>query len=94
MRFRKRLFTALALLSILWIVGGFLISSDAYQETTQTSTDAAYNTGAAIGAGAMSTLSLCSGLILLTVFSLLAWRNGVGLKAEQRHKEQLEVMRG
>ena len=67
MRFRKRLFTLLALLSILWIMGGFLLSSDAYNETTAGSTSEAYNAGAAIGAGALGSVLSGSGSTILAV---------------------------
>ncbi|HML21867.1 MAG TPA: hypothetical protein PKD09_09475 [Aggregatilinea sp.] len=87
MRFRKRLFTGIALLLTvflaLWIISGLStdpepgVNEDAYQ----------------LGQGAGVTILLCVGLPIIAFFALLAWRNSVGLRNEQRHQEQLEAIK-
>lgn len=102
MKFRKQFFSVLALLALLWIGAGFIISSDAYTETVEENAVTAQSqamqdageAGAAIGATIGLTIFLCTGLPFLLLFSLLAWRNGAGLKAEQRHQEMLAAQRG
>lgn len=107
MRFRKNLFSILALLSVLWIVFGFSVSSRAYSTVTSItptpvtgSSLSAQDTanlraaGAGIGAGLGLTFFLCTGGLPFIVFSLLAWRNGVGLTRERMHREEIEALKG
>lgn len=101
MRFRQRLFMVLALMALAWIAYGFYVSANVYQrqtaenETTiSASQQGAAQAGTAIGTGIGLTFFLCSGLPFFVLFSLLSWRNGVGLKREQMHKEQLAAIKG
>jgi len=104
MKFRSRLFGALALLSPAWVCYGvFTASSVASTMLSATVTpatnldaetaQAARAAGVGIGAGIGLTFFLCSGLPLFVLFSLLSWRNGVGLRKEQMHREQLEAIK-
>lgn len=99
MRFRKWLFTLLALLALAWIVMGLSATSNAFQTGVARNAalegvqqDAA-NTGTTLGAGLTSTVTLCTGLPLLLLFSLLAWRNAVGIREKKRHQEVLQALR-
>jgi hypothetical protein len=105
MLFRKRLFTLLALLALGWIALGFW-STSTYNATRNAEVGAevserpGYQAGQVVGSGLALTFFLCTGLPLLLTFSLLAWRNGVGLRNERRHQEEvahrqrvLEMMR-
>lgn len=104
MKFRSRLFGVLALLSLAWICYGvFTASSVASNMLSATVTpagnldaetaQAARAAGVGIGAGIGLTFFLCSGLPLFVLFSLLSWRNSVGLRKEQMHREQLEAIK-
>lgn len=104
MKFRSRLFGVLALLSLAWICYGmFTASSVASNMLSATVTPAgnldaetaraARAAGVGIGAGIGLTFFLCSGLPLFVLFSLLSWRNSVGLRKEQMHREQLEAIK-
>lgn len=95
MRFRKNLFTILALLSIAWIIYGLSATSSAASrqlQSEQAQESAAYQAGTAIGAGLSTTIFLCTGGPLFVVFALLAWRNGVGLTNKKRHEETLAAL--
>lgn len=102
MRFRKRLFTVLAILSLGWIVWGLSVTGGAVGTSSERA-DATYQqdsierasatVGIGIGAGLSTAIFLCTGLPLLLLFSLLAWRNGVGLREKQRHEEMLAAVR-
>lgn len=59
-----------------------------------TTADAAFNAGAGIGGGLGVTFFACTGIPALLLFGLLSWRNGVGIKTEQRHREQIEALKG
>lgn len=97
MRFRANLFTVLAILALLFIIYGFAVSSNAFNAVVSTPVPAssadARTAGAAIGAGIASTTFLCMGSPFLVLFSLLAWRNRAGIRAEERHQEQLDAIR-
>jgi len=70
MRFRKRLFTALAILSLAWIALGF-VSAKSYntQRDTEVGTEvserAGYQLGQAVCSGFAITFFLCTGLPFL-----------------------------
>lgn len=103
MKFRSRFFGVLFLISLAWVCYGLSLSSAAFSNTvamqvtpsgnlsaeeTQTLRTAGAGIGASIGVG----FFLCTGLPLALFFGLMSWRNSVGLKNEQRHKEQLEAI--
>ena len=98
MKFRRTLFTILALLALAWIVYGLFVSAQATSETiasaeTRAGTNTeAFQAGAAIGGTAAVTFFICSGAPFLLIFGLLAWRNGVGIQNERRHQETLAAM--
>lgn len=104
MVWRRRIFWGLALLSLLFIVAGLGVFSEAHEQTvTQgladtgyaegTTARAAYEAGATIGAGIGMSASLCIGGFLFLVFALLAWRNGAGIRTAKRHYEQIQAIR-
>ncbi len=96
MRLRMWIFSVLALLAAGWLCYGLVIVPQATNQTLQqapkTGDNAAYKAGAAIGGGIGLTFFACTGLPLFALFSLLAWRNQAGLRTEQRHQEQLDVL--
>lgn len=98
MLFRKRLFTILAILALGWIALGFL-STSSYNAKRNLEVGAevverpGYQTGQAVGSTLALSFFLCSGIPAFTVFSLLAWRNGVGLRNQREHRELLETIR-
>lgn len=105
MKFRSRLFGFLALVSLLWVCYGLSLSSAAFSNVvgatvtpsgnlTAEETQNLRTAGAGIGAGLGVTFFLCSGLPLALFFGLMSWRNASGLKNEQRHKEQLDAIKG
>lgn len=91
MRFRKRFFGILALLTVIiaiaWIATG--LSATEEKETTSE----AEEVGKTIGQGIGVSLILCITLPLALFFALLSWRNSVGLATERRHQEELEALR-
>ena len=106
MLFRARFFGLLALLSLAWIVYGFVATGNAASNVLSTpvasgsdtvlskaDAQAATNAGVALGTGLGLTVFACTGLPFLLVFGLLSWRNSVGLKTQKRHEETLDVMR-
>ena len=105
MKFRSRLFGVLALLALAWLCygmfaytsyfGTFLNRATPVPSGSLSSEDrtAIQNAGATIGTGVGMTFVLCTGLPLLALFGLLSWRNGVGLRKEQMHREQLEAIK-
>lgn len=95
MRFRKRLFTVLAILCLLWIAygctsAGQVTSKQLQSQQAQSST--AYQAGTLIGTSVISTVFLCTGVPLFFLFALLAWRNGVGLTNKKRHEETIAAL--
>lgn len=105
MKFRSRFFGVLFLVSLAWVCYGLTLSSAAFSNTvgvrvtpsgnlTAEDTQALRTAGAGIGAGLGVTFFLCSGLPFALFFGLMSWRNSVGLKNEQRHKEQLAAIQG
>jgi parvulin-like peptidyl-prolyl isomerase len=102
MRFRMWLFSILALLSLGWIALGFSATSQVVSDISKTAVPtsqylspedakAARDVGTAIGSTMSLGVFLCTGLPLLIVSSLLAWRNQVGIRSEKRHKEQIAL---
>jgi hypothetical protein len=106
MRFRKNFFAVLAFLSLLWMCYGVFGSSAALSNFVDRATPipagglsseeraAAQNAGATIGAGLGLTFFACTGLPLFAFFSLLSWRNSVGIRKEAMHREQIEALKG
>ena|SRR3989304_4781640 len=105
MKFRQRLFWALAILSLVWIAMGFTATEEAVNEVLQTpvptlegmsqeTADSLQEAGTAIFAGASMTVFLCTGLIGFFIFALLAWRNGVGLRNRRQHEEMVAAVSG
>lgn len=103
MKFRSRFFGVLFLLSIAWVCYGLSLSSAAFSNVvgatvtpsgnlTAEETQSLRTAGAGIGAGLGVTFFLCSGLPFALFFGLMSWRNSVGIKNEQRHKEQLDAI--
>lgn len=91
MKFRKRLFSLLAVLVVLngivWITS---YNDDVQQIEVQNETEqAARDVGEGIGV----TIILCLSIPFFVAFALLAWRNSVGLRAEERHQEHIEALR-
>lgn len=100
MKFRSRLFGVLFIFALLWMCGGAALTSSAFQQTLNrnpnaddTTANTAYAAGATIGGGIGLTFFLCSGLPFAALFGLLSWRNSVGLRREQMHKEQIEAIK-
>jgi hypothetical protein len=94
MLLRKRLFTILAVLALAWMALGFLSTSSYNTKRNvevgaETSTSAGYQAGQVVGSGMVITFFLCTGLPALVTFSLLAWRNAVGLRNERMHREEV-----
>lgn len=95
MLFRKRLFTVLALLAVLWMAYGCTATSqvtDKQLQSQQAQSSSAYQAGTFIGAGLSGTLVLCTGVPFFFLFALLAWRNGVGLTNKKRHEETIAAL--
>lgn len=88
MRFRKRLFTGLALL-VLILLAGIYLSYASTEPTEDVTSEDAFNLGKAAG----FSMFACVLLPLFALFALLGWRNSVGLRSEQRHREQLDALR-
>jgi hypothetical protein len=108
MVWRRRIFWGLAIISLLFILGGLGISSEAYDQTVTkglaentyalgTTAREAYDAGTVIGAGIRAGIgmsaSLCISGFLFLVFALLAWRNGAGIRTAKRHHEQIQAIR-
>lgn len=95
MRFRKYLFTILALLVVLWIINGLGIiggTANKQLQSEQAQASDAYQAGTVIGTGISGTIILCIGVPLFFLFALLAWRNGVGMTNKKRHEETLAAL--
>lgn len=92
---RMWIFRILALLALSWIVLGFIVTGNAANETAQATNPqgdvekAGTVLGLAICSSGSIAVFLCTGLPFLLTFALLAWRNGAGLRIEQRHLETL-----
>lgn len=92
MRFRHRLFTVLALLTLIYAGSGIVYTSNvvsrqtapAGYDATQTTS---YNVGVGLGSGISYLWFVCTGIPLWTLFSLLAWRNRVGYERKQAYNE-------
>ena len=93
MKFRQRLFWILAVLVVLYVSAAVLTDTNTSEICADASNTEVCNAAASVGAGIGTTIVLCIGAFLFTVFALLAWRNGVGLATERRHQEQLAVAR-
>lgn len=102
MLFRARLFTVLAALCILWSICGTgyactITASTVAKPTLEpgkTQVSDAYVAGAGIGGSLVAAVFLCSGIPLLIIFALLAWRNRVGLRTEKFQSELVQATRG
>lgn len=98
MLFRKRLFTVLALIALGWMALG-VWSTSTYNAKRNADVGAevierpGYQAGQAVGSGLALTFFLCTGLPLLLAFSLMAWRNSVGLANERRHRETIAALK-
>lgn len=95
MRFRKYLFTILALLVLVWIVNGLgIIGSNTNKQlqSEQAQASDAYQAGTLIGSGISGTIVLCITVPLFFLFALLAWRNSVGLTNKKRHEETIAAL--
>lgn len=95
MLFRKRLFTILACLCLLWIAYGCTTVNrvtDKQLQTQQVQTSSAAQAGTLIGASIGLTIFLCTGVPLFFLFALLAWRNGVGITNKKRHEETIAAL--
>ena len=94
MRFRKRLFTVLAVLAALWACGGSYFASQFYAGAAQQTKDTTDQLAIGIANTTWLAIFLCTGIPLFFFFALLAWRNSVGLRNERKHQETLAAMRG
>lgn len=95
MRFRKWLFTILALLALGWIVFGMSSVNEVRTkqlQSTEVQNSSAAQLGTEIGSGINTTIVLCPGVPLFFLFALLAWRNAVGLTNKKRHEEMLAAL--
>lgn len=95
MRFRKYLFTILAIAALAWIVSGLGVVSNVASKQLQQSnvqSSSAAKLGTAIGSGLSTTIVLCIGVPLFFFFALLAWRNSVGLTNKKRHEETIAAL--
>lgn len=96
MKYLRWFWAIVAILALGWIVAGFAASGNALEGTLATSGNAtsqtAFEVGAAVGVGLSVTFFLCTGFPIFLLASLLYWRNGVGLKRDKQHKEQLEAI--
>jgi hypothetical protein len=99
MRFRKRLFTVLALLiglGMCWLIGAAALNWGEFSDQTA-ATGGDREVAETVGAMAWlaeSSVYLCVGIPLFFLFALLGWRNSVGLREEKRHQERLQTGRG
>ncbi len=99
-RFWRNFWGVLTLLACGWITYGVILTSSAASKVSNSvnATSDAERAGSAIGIGLGATTSitffLCTGLPLFLLAVILYWRNGVAIRTEQRHAEQLNVMRG
>src|SRR5260370_17026039 len=100
MRARANLWSILGTIVLLWLCGGSLLfmtsagnvsltPAATSQYLSATEAQAARSVGAAIGGGLGVTFFVCTGVPLVTLFALLAWRNRVGLITENRHQNQI-----
>lgn len=106
MKFRSRFFGFLAFLSLLWICYGLFAYTTYFGNFTNRPTPPPQGgltseertnlqtAGATVGTGIGMTFVLCTGLPFFALFSLLSWRNNVGIRKEQMHKEQIEALKG
>lgn len=102
MKFRMWLFRILAALTVIYVLvaassaGEINTQSRAeceQQYTTQTQINACM-TGTDLGTGLGVTVVLCIGGFFFTIFALMAWRNGVGLRTQRQHAELLAAQKG
>jgi hypothetical protein len=99
-KFRMWFFSFFALLSFGWICYGLTAASSVVSDIAQTPLPTSENfteeymatlrgVGTTIGTGLGVAFFACTGLPLGILFSLLAWRNQVGYRNEQRHQQQM-----
>lgn len=91
MKFRKRLFSVLAVLVFLGgVVWALEYDEDVQEVAVENEVEAAArDVGEGIGMG----IIFCVTAPLVGLFALLAWRNAVGIRTEERHREHMDVMR-
>jgi hypothetical protein len=87
MTFRKRLFAVLAVICLVWMIYVIAFYGGGGAENEALSAEA--NTGLNAVAGSVW---LCITLPFFALFSLLAWRNSVGLRSERQHREHIEAL--
>lgn len=88
MLFRKNLFTGLAVLTGVLVPAGLCLLLMIYQLPTRE------NMGDWLYVGGLRlALCGCTGIPAFIIFSLLAWRNSVGLREEQRHWQEMNRVR-
>jgi len=90
MKFRKRLFYGLALLGAIYIVATIANTGNFIEERAEVGSESAATVGAGIG---IVVLLVC-GVPVVLGLALLGWRNGVGIRNAQRHREMLEAQGG
>lgn len=69
-----------------------VVETDA--EFSDAETEDASDLGIAAGASLGLGLFFCTGIPFFILFGLLYWRNGVKIREDKRHQEQLDSMRG
>jgi amino acid transporter len=96
MKFRKWLFYGLAILVLLYIVltlaNAGNVVEDATNEGAEVRTQSEQElaeTAATVGVGIGMVIVLGCGIPIFLFFALMGWRNGVGIRNEQRHREML-----
>lgn len=96
MKFRKRLFYGLAILALLYIVltlaNAGNVAENATNEGSEGRTESEQElaeAAAMVGMGIGVMIVLVCGIPVFLFFALMGWRNGVGLRNEQRHREML-----
>lgn len=95
--FFRGLWGILVLLSIGWMCVGFSVTSQSAQEVDAEYNDAQSEAASDLGVGVGASISLiffvCTGLPAFLLSSVLYWRNGVKIREDKRHREQMDVLK-
>lgn len=87
MQFRKYLFIALMLLSLLWTAFAVVNVQQARQKAESGNTTAAGQVGASIGSNMAYNCTVVPGVFSVIIFGILAYRSHVALKKREAPEE-------
>jgi len=87
---RRRVWNGIAWVCAVFIVGMFVLTGQAADETLDDVDSTAGALGVAIGSGLIIGLTVIPAGFLWLISMLMSWRNSVGLKNEVRHQEALK----